>query len=151
MFELVRETGAGCLLRGSLALENAHDVRLLHDQIFGAVDLDFGARPFAEENDIAGLDVDRDQLAVFVAATGANRDDLALHALFLGGVRNDDATLGLRVFLNSAHDHAVVQRTKLHAMSPSLVALYGYRDAGAWWEERSLPTPLTAPVSTPLV
>src|SRR5262249_18572909 len=130
-------------LRGRLALENAHDVRLLHDQIFGAVDLDFGARPLAEENDVAGLDVDRDELAALVAAAGANGDDFALHGLFLGRVRNDDATLGLRVFLNPAHDHAVVQRTELHAMSPSLVALFGYKDAGAWRGGVRSPNPLS--------
>src|SRR5438445_13847817 len=30
--------------------DNAHDVRLLHDQEFLAVDLDLGAGPFAEQN-----------------------------------------------------------------------------------------------------
>src|SRR5437588_12543885 len=48
--------------------EHAHDVGLLHDQEFLAVELDFGARPFTEQHAVADLDVDRDQLAAFVAA-----------------------------------------------------------------------------------
>jgi hypothetical protein len=52
----------------------------------------------------------------FVAATGADGDDFALHGLFLGGVRDDDATLGLGVFLDPLHDYAVVQWTEFHVV-----------------------------------
>jgi hypothetical protein len=37
---------------------DAHDVGLLHDQEFLAVDLDLGARPFAEQHPVTGLYVD---------------------------------------------------------------------------------------------
>src|SRR5437868_12478491 len=47
------------LLPGRLMLDDAHDVGLLHDQEILAVDLDLGARPFAEQHEIADLDVDR--------------------------------------------------------------------------------------------
>ena len=67
---------------------------------------------------IASLDIDRDELAALVAAAGADGDDLALHGLLLGGVGNDDAALGLGVFFDPAHDHAVMQRTKLHGSTP---------------------------------
>src|SRR5215467_10398974 len=40
--------GSGGLLRGLAALDDAHDVGLLHDQELFAVDLHFGARPLAE-------------------------------------------------------------------------------------------------------
>src|SRR5205823_11853315 len=60
------------------------------------------------------LDIDRDELAALVAATGADGDDLALHGLLLSGVGDDDAALGLTVFLDSADDYAVVERTELH-------------------------------------
>ena len=53
--------------RGNVG-EDAHDVALLHDQEFLAVDLDLGARPFAEQHAVADLEVDRDQLAGFVSA-----------------------------------------------------------------------------------
>src|ERR1700691_4747687 len=48
--------------------DHAHDVGLLHDQELLAVELDLGAGPFAEQHAVAGLDPDRDDLAVFVAA-----------------------------------------------------------------------------------
>ena len=38
-------------LTAALPSMNAHDVGFLHDQVFVAVDLDFGARPFAEQDD----------------------------------------------------------------------------------------------------
>ena len=49
----------------------------LHDQQVFAVDLDLGARPFAEQDLVAGLDVERGDLAVFGAGAGADGDDFA--------------------------------------------------------------------------
>src|SRR5258708_30468846 len=72
------------------AFEHAHDVAFLHDQVFDTLDLDLRARPLAEQHAVANLEVDRNELAVLVAATGANADDLALRRLLLGGVGNDD-------------------------------------------------------------
>src|SRR5262249_42983928 len=69
----------GIFLRKNLLGDHAHDVGLLHDQELVAVELHLGARPLAEQNLVAGLDVDRDQLAVLVASAGPNGDDLALH------------------------------------------------------------------------
>src|ERR1700719_3400602 len=85
----------GLRLGGRQIGENAHDVALLHDQEFLAVELDLGARPLAEQHAIADLEVDRDQLAGFVAAARADRCDFALRGLFLGSVRNDDPAHGL--------------------------------------------------------
>src|SRR3984893_1042414 len=82
-------------LSGGGLVEHAHDVALLHDQELDAVELDLGARPLAEQHAVADLEVDRDQFAGFVAATRADRGDLTLRGLFLGGVRNDNAALGL--------------------------------------------------------
>src|SRR5882724_3515456 len=93
--------------------DHAHDVGLLHDQEILAVDLYFRARPFAEQHAIAGLQIDRDQLAALVAPARADSDDLALRGLLLDGVRNNDAALGLLVGIDAADDHAVVQGTKL--------------------------------------
>src|SRR6202030_1325052 len=75
--------------------QHAHDVALLHDQEFLAVELDLGARPFAEQHAVADLEVDWDQLAGFIAAARADGGDFALRGLFLGGVGDDDAALGL--------------------------------------------------------
>src|SRR5260221_464975 len=106
----------GLLLGGGKIGENAHDVALLHDQQFLAVELDLGARPFAEQHAVADLEVDRDQLAAFVAAARADREDFTLRGLFLGSVRNDDAACGF-IFGIDAFDHdAVVERPEFHAI-----------------------------------
>src|SRR6202158_4543724 len=85
----------------------AHDVALLHDQEFLAVELDLGARPFAEQHAVADLEVDRDQLAGFIAAARTDGGDFALRGLFLGGVGDDDAALGLFLGVDS-FDHDAV-------------------------------------------
>src|SRR5437870_1712677 len=93
--------------------DDAHDVGLLHDQEFLAVELDLGARPLAEQDAVAGLDIDRRELAGLVAAARADGDDLALARLLLGGVGDDDAALRLLLALEAADDNAVVQGTEL--------------------------------------
>src|SRR5436190_14796796 len=109
--------GLGGLLLGSRNDgEDAHDVAFLHDQQLLAVDLDLGAGPFAEQNAVADLEVDRDQLASFVTATGAHGDDFALRGLFLGTVRNDDAASGLLFGVDALDHDAVVKRTEFHAV-----------------------------------
>jgi hypothetical protein len=58
--------------------EHPHDIALLHDQVLDAIDLDLGARIFAEQHSVAGFKIDRNQLAALVATAGANGDDFAL-------------------------------------------------------------------------
>src|SRR5215469_6279956 len=111
---LLGERPSGGLLLRDLIGEHAHDVALFHDQVIDAVDLDLGARPLAEQHPVAGLDVHRDELAAFIAAAGADGDDLALRGLFLRRVGNDDAAGGLLFGLNALDDDAVVKRTELH-------------------------------------
>src|SRR5689334_505596 len=93
--------------------QHAHDVGLLHDQEILAVELDLGARPFAEQHAVADLEVDRDQLAGLVAAARAHGGDFALRGLFLGGVGDDDAALGLLFGVDALDHDAVMQRTEL--------------------------------------
>src|SRR6266403_3864978 len=78
------------LIRSGVS-NHAHDIRFLHDHEVLAVELHFGARPLAEQHAVAGLDVERVQLAVLVARAGADGDDLAFHRLFLRRVRDEDA------------------------------------------------------------
>src|ERR1700724_2889021 len=102
--------------------DHAHDVALLHDQEFLAIELDLGARPFAEQHAIADLEVDRDQLAGFVAAARADRRDFALRGVFLGAVGNDDATLGLFFGVDALDHDSVMQWTKI-----------GFSHRGSFW------------------
>src|SRR6266576_4592429 len=107
------------LFPGVRLIEYAHNVALLHDQVIDAVELNFGAGPFSEQDAIARLQLNRYQVALVIAATRADGDDLAFGRLLLRGIGNDDSACGL-VFGIDALDHdAVVKRTKLHRYSPN--------------------------------
>src|SRR5436190_20628419 len=113
----VGERRLSCLLLGGGNVgENAHDVALLHNQELLVVDLDFSARPFAEQHAVADLEIDRKQLAGFIAPARANCDDLALGGLFLRGVRNDDAASCLLFGVDALDHDAVVKRTEFHGV-----------------------------------
>src|SRR6202048_111883 len=99
---------SGILLGSGQIGENAHDVALLHDYQFLAIELDLGAGPLAEQHAVADLEIDRNQLAGLVAATGAHGGDFALRGLFLGAVRNDDAASGLLFGVDTLDHDAVV-------------------------------------------
>src|SRR5438874_4828203 len=90
--------------------DHAHDVGFLHDEELVAIELDFGARPFAEQHAIAGFDPDRDQLAVLVAAAGTHGHHLALLRFLFGSVGNDDAAFGFVLGFDALDDHPVVER-----------------------------------------
>src|SRR5512147_1989528 len=100
-----------------LLFDDAEEIGFLHDQQLLAVDLDFRAGPLAEQHPVAGLDVERNDLAVLVAPARADGNHLAFLRLLLRGVRNDDAAFGLVFLLDALDDHAVVQRPKLHRCS----------------------------------
>src|SRR5712691_7288165 len=113
-------------------LENGEDVFLAHDQIFLVFDLHFGAGVLAEQDLVAGLDVERDLLAVVTDLAVAGGDDLALLRLFLGGIGDDDASLDL-LLLQALHENAVVQRTNLHHSAPPLI------DESCWYAGEPAP------------
>src|SRR5712671_1215557 len=104
----------GGFLAGLGGVDDAHDVGLLHDQKVLAIHAHFAARPLAEQDAVARLDVEGEQLALFVAGPRADSDHFAFHRLFLGGVGDDDAPRGLLFGLDPAHQHPIVKRTKLH-------------------------------------
>ena len=51
--------------------DNAQDIAFLHDDEVFTVDLHLGAGPFAEQDFVAGLDVERRDRAVVGASAGA--------------------------------------------------------------------------------
>src|SRR5271156_7212675 len=63
----------GFLLGGGCAFNHAHDVGLLHDQELFAVDLDFRARPLAEQHPVARFEFDGREFAALVAGPGTDR------------------------------------------------------------------------------
>src|SRR3954470_14041143 len=114
---MIESLWLGGLLGGDGGFDDAHDIALGHDQQILAVELDLGAGPLAEQDAVASLDAERHQGALVVAGAGADRDDLALHRLFLGGVGDDDATLARSSLVNASNHDAVVQRPELHGDS----------------------------------
>src|SRR5438105_3041051 len=94
--------------------DDAHDVGFLHDDEVLTIDLDLGARPFAEQHAVAGFDVGRLDLAILAAQAGAGSDDVALHRLFLGVVGDDDPAFGLLLAFDAPDQHAIVQWTETH-------------------------------------
>ena len=77
------EAPSGSLFEGRSRLDDAHDVGFLHDQEVLTIDLDLGARPLAEQDAVALLDVEGDELAGIVPRAGADGDDLALRGFSL--------------------------------------------------------------------
>src|SRR5262245_34791824 len=94
--------------------DNAQNVAFLHDQEVFAIEANFGSRPFAEQDAITGLDVERGDLAVFGARAVASSDHFAFLRLFLGRIGDNDSAGGLFLSLYTANEDPVVERTKLH-------------------------------------
>src|SRR5258707_13927124 len=104
---------SGFLVRDG-SIEHAHDVGFIHDHEVLAVELDFAARPFAEQHPVATLDVERMQLAILAAFAGADSDDFAFRRLFLCRVGDEDAARGLYLRFDTTDQNAVLQWTQFH-------------------------------------
>src|SRR5438105_12178773 len=100
---------------GLCAFDDAHDVFLAHHEEFITLHLHGLPGVLAEQHSVAGLDVERDQLARVILLALAHGDNLALVGLFGGGVRDDDSTCGPALLFDALDDHAVMQRTDFHA------------------------------------
>src|SRR6266536_4084487 len=83
----------GMVLRFLLLGDDGEDVPRGQDQVLLTAVLDLGAAVLRVDDRVARLDVERHPLAVLEAA-GADRDDLTLLRLLLGGVGDDDARGG---------------------------------------------------------
>src|SRR4051812_45081619 len=92
--------------RGSV--EHREEVVLAHDQVLFAVDLDLGAAVLAEQHAVAGLDLERDDLAVLVALACADGDHLGLDRLLLRGVGDEQATGGLGLLFETLDQDSIV-------------------------------------------
>ena len=115
------ERKSGRLLLGLSLYQHSHNVALLHYEVLDTIDFDLGARPFAEQDAVAYLDVNRDELAALVAAPGANGGYLALLRFLLGGVGNDYTAGGLCLGFDALDDNAVVKRSEFHWRPPTVL------------------------------
>src|SRR5215813_13120145 len=97
-----------------LGLDDAEDVFLTQDEVLLAIDLDLGPRILPEQDAVARLHVERNDLALVVELPPPHGDHLALLGLLLGGVRDDDATGALLLLiLEPLYDQPVGQGANL--------------------------------------
>src|SRR6185436_7355908 len=111
---------------GSVTFDDAHDVFLAHDEELIALDLHGLPGVLAEQHAVADLEVERNQLALVILLSLAHGHDLALVGFLGGGVRDHDATRGLALLFDALDDHAVMQRTNLHAGSQKIKNAMNY-------------------------
>ena len=100
------------LLRGTV--DDGEHVVFFHDEQVLAVEPDLLAGVLAEEHLIAGLDVERHDLAVLRDPPVAGGDDRAPLRLLLGAVRDDDAADLLLAIVETVDDDAIVQGSNVH-------------------------------------
>lgn len=72
--------------------------------------LDGAAAELRNQNLVAGLDAQRNALAILVVKTGADGEDLALVELLDGAVGEEDASGSLGLGLHALHEDAVEER-----------------------------------------
>src|SRR5262249_42334640 len=110
---------AGLLGGDGVGVEDAEHFVFAHDEIFVVIQFDIAAGVLAEQDAVAGLDVQRYGGAVLEALAFSDGDDFALLGLFLGGVGDVQAALHL-LFLLDPFDHdAVIERTNVHGSTTS--------------------------------
>jgi hypothetical protein len=85
---------SGRLLLGLGLCGYSHYIALFHYQVVDTIDFDLGARPFAEQDTVANLNVDRDEFATLTADSTSNGGYLSLLRFLLGSVGNDYAAGG---------------------------------------------------------
>src|SRR3954453_3349445 len=92
-----------------LLVDDRENVAGRQDEVLVGAELDLGAAVLREDDGVAFLDVHRRALAVLESA-GADREDLALLRLLLGGVRDHDAGRRRLLGLQHLNDDAVLER-----------------------------------------
>ena len=98
---------------GSLAFHHAQHFFLFQDQKVFVVDLDFRAGVLAEEDAIARLHVQGDDLPVFGLLAISDSDDFAFLLFLFGRVGNDDSTLRGFLLFNPFNQDSIVQRIEI--------------------------------------
>src|SRR5208282_5790372 len=98
--------------------------------MFFTLELDLTARVLAKENPVASLYVGDYELAGLGYLPFANRHDLALLRLLLGGIGNDNPAFSLVFFLDAFHQDAIAQRSYFHRTGSLLASISGIAGYG---------------------
>src|SRR5690242_18916137 len=95
-------------------VDDAENFFFPHDEIVLTIELDLLPGVLAEENHVAGLDVERRARAIVLRLALAGGDHLALLRFFFGGIGDDDSSDLLFAFVEALDDEAVVKRSDIH-------------------------------------
>src|SRR6266851_1525168 len=88
------------------ASDDSENLVLAHDQQLFTVDLDFRTGVLAEQNTVAGLNIQGLTRSVFFVLARSGRNHFAFLRFLFGAVRNNNSAAHLFAFVNSLHDHA---------------------------------------------
>src|SRR5271166_2604355 len=91
-------------------LKNSQDVVFAQDDMLLAIELDFTAGIFAEQDFVSGFHVGGDELAVLILAA-AYRHHFAFLRLLLGGIGDDNPSLGFLFLFDPFDQNAIAQRS----------------------------------------
>src|SRR6266404_6112653 len=109
--------------------DDAEDVVLAHDQELFAVDFDFGAAVFRNEDLVPFLHGEIHFLALFVHLTGAESDHFAFLRFFFRSVGNDDPAFFCFLLFERLHQHPISERFYVNSchklISSFLVFVFG--------------------------
>src|SRR5689334_11913910 len=90
------------------SVEIREQIVFAEDQVLFAIDLHFGAAVLAEQHLVASLHLEGDDLAVLVALTRADGDDLGLDRLLFRRVRNEQTTRSLGLLIETLDQNSIV-------------------------------------------
>src|ERR1700730_13527776 len=102
------------MLRRRLS-DDAEDVVLAHDQESFAIDFDFGAAVFRNEDLVPFLHGEIHFLALFVHLTGAKSDHFAFLRFFFRSVGNDYPAFFCFLLFERLHQHPISERFYVNA------------------------------------
>src|SRR2546423_7053729 len=97
-----------CLV--SWLFDDRKDVIGVEDFVFLAIEFDFSAAVFANEDTVTLFDFEGNFFAVIVGFSGAERNDEAFGGFFFGGIGNDDAALLDFLLFGRFNQNAVAER-----------------------------------------
>src|SRR5438876_1217529 len=95
--------------------DDAEDVVLAHDQESFAVDFDFGAAVFRNEDLVPFLHGEIHLFALFVHLTGAESDHFAFLRFFFRSIGNDDPAFFCFLLFERLHQHPISERFYVHS------------------------------------
>jgi hypothetical protein len=98
-----------CTFRVAQLLDDAEDLVFLQNQQLVAIDFDFRAGIFAEENAVAGFHFERGPLARIQEFAITDSLDQGLLGLLLRAVGDDDPTAALLTFFQPFYENSIVQ------------------------------------------